>query len=306
MEFIKHGVPQGSILGPLFFLLYINDIASCSSILTFYLFADDTTIFLSHKDINTLERTLNEELVHVSNWLIANKLSLNVGKSNLLIFRHKNNNSIPALNIKINGLAVDEKDHAKYLGILIDNKLTFIHHIQHVNSKLTKGNAILSMVRHYLPKQILISTYNAYIQPHIDYGLNVWGYTNKSHLDIIARQQRKALRLMNFKRKRDDATDLFKTDKVLPLDENLKLSSAKLAWKANKGLLPSPVNSLFHPRSHNNSLHLPYRRLDITQRCSTYQGVKDWNQIPEQIRASNSLNILKTHYKNLLLSQINT
>ena len=142
-EKIKHGVPQGSILGPLLFLLYINDIANCSSILTFYLFADDTTIFLSHKDPKELEKILNEELLHVSNWLIANKLSLNVGKSNLLVFRRKNTH-VPLLNININGLAVEEKDYAKYLGVLIDNKLSFEKHIEHVNGKLTKGNAILS------------------------------------------------------------------------------------------------------------------------------------------------------------------
>ena len=113
MEKIKHGVPQGSILGPLLFLLYINDIANCSSVLSFYLFADDTTIFFSHKNFQTLQQTINDELAHVSNWLIANKLSLNVGKSNALVFHRKNVN-IPPLDIKINGLPIDEKEYAKY------------------------------------------------------------------------------------------------------------------------------------------------------------------------------------------------
>ena len=108
IEHIKHGVPQGSILGPLLFLLYINDISTCSSILSFYLFADDTTTFFSHKDFQTLQQTINTELAHVSAWLIANKLSLNVGKSNALVFRR--NGSQPALDIKIDGLPIDEKE----------------------------------------------------------------------------------------------------------------------------------------------------------------------------------------------------
>ena len=91
-EFIKHGVPQGSILGPLLFLLYINDIAESSHMLDFYLFADDTTIFISDTDPKKLEQTLNTELSNVSKWLVANKLSLNVGKSNFLLFRQSNKN----------------------------------------------------------------------------------------------------------------------------------------------------------------------------------------------------------------------
>ena len=102
-EIIKHGVPQGSILGPLLFLLYINDIAESSRILDFYLFADDTTIFHSDKDPRKLEQTLNTELSHVSKWLIANKLSLNVGKSNFLLFRQTNKQSPPSINVTING-----------------------------------------------------------------------------------------------------------------------------------------------------------------------------------------------------------
>ena len=205
--------------------------------------------------------------------------------------------------LNINGLAVEEKDYAKYLGVLIDNKLSFEKHIEHVNGKLTKGNAILSLVRHLLPKQILINTYHAYIQPHIDYCLNVWGHTYKTHLTTLERQQRKAVRLMNFANKRDDPTDFFKNDKILKLDQSIKLTSAKLIWKASKNLPPSPVNSLFNKRAENNSFHLPYRRLDLTQRTPLFQGVLSWNQIPENIRSSKSLNILKTSYKTLLLSQ---
>ena len=304
LNLIKHGVPQGSILGPLFFLLYINDIANCSSLLNFYLFADDTTIFFAHKDINTVEQTINKELVHVSNWLVANKLSLNVGKSCALLFRQKNDKSIPALNITINGLPIDEKEFAKYLGILIDNKLTFSKHIQHIRTKLNKGNAILSMVRHYLPKKTLLNTYNAQIQPHIDYGINIWEHTYKSHLTPLYRQQRKALRLMNFKRKRDDTTELFKNDKILPLEQNLQLHSAKLLWKASHDLLPSPLKPLYNKRTQNSSFHLPFKRIDLAMKCSSYNGVQTWNKIPEKIRLSTSLNILKTSYKNNLLSQL--
>jgi hypothetical protein len=301
-DYIRHGVPQGSILGPLLFLLYINDIAESSSLLSFYLFADDTTIFLSHKDQKTLEETLNAELTHVSNWLAANKLSLNVGKSNVLLFRGRNQ-TLPPINLIINGLPVSEKDSAKYLGVMIDNRLTFSKHIEHVKSKLIRGNAILGITRHYLPKSILLNTYHAHIQPHIDYGINAWGHTYKSHLTVLKRHQRKSIRLINFKKKRDATAELFRNNKVLPFDQCLSLASAKLLWKRSNGLLPPTLDKLFQART-NKSFHLPFRRVEISQHCSTYSGVQSWNKLPLNIRTSKTLGAFKTNCKNYFLSKI--
>ena len=110
-DVITHGVPQGSILGPLLFLLYINDIAQASSVLTFYLFADDTAIYLSRKNLHDLEETLNHELVNVCHWLTANKLSLNVKKSNTLLFRTQNESNDCKINLILNGMPIEEKKY---------------------------------------------------------------------------------------------------------------------------------------------------------------------------------------------------
>ena len=126
------------------------------------------------KCIKTLEKTLNEELIKVSHWLIANKLSLNVKKSNALLFRTKNESSAPKINLQLNGSPIEEKISAKYLGIILDHKFTYEEHIKQVRSKLIKGNAILSKVRHFIPEKMLMNTYNAHIQPHIDYGFALW------------------------------------------------------------------------------------------------------------------------------------
>ena len=138
---INSGVPQGSILGPLLFLLYINDIYNSSEVLDFRLFADDTSILFADKSLDTIEQTVNYEMKNVSEWLLANKLSPNVVKSNFLIIRpHKNNRIV---NLKINDENLKQETSSKYLGVLIDDKLNWKHHINQLNTKISKSIGIL-------------------------------------------------------------------------------------------------------------------------------------------------------------------
>ena len=157
------------------------------------------------------------------------------------------------------------------------------------------------MVRHYVPKQILINTYNAHIQPHIDYCLPVWGYTYKTHLLPVQRQQRKAVRIMNFMKKRDDPNSFFKADNLLRLDESLKLSSAKFIWKVQNHLVPPSIESIF-TRRNDLSFHVPHRRIDVTQHCISFNGIQVWNRIPQKIKLAKSISSLKINYKKFLLN----
>ena len=139
LDYVKHGVPQGSVLGPLSFLLYINDIALSSNICKFTLFADDTSLFYSHDSKTEGAKILNAELSKIAEWLAANKLSLNVSKSKLLVFsnRHTSVDSNDT-DIYINGEKLKEVDHAKYLGALIDNKLNWAYQINAVSLNFPK------------------------------------------------------------------------------------------------------------------------------------------------------------------------
>ena len=145
--YVKCGVPQGSVLGPLLFLLYINDITESSNIFSFFLFADDTTVFYSNKSNPETENILNTELNKISGWLAANKLSLNVGKSKLMKFSLTDNKKMQTSNILINAIPVQEKTVTKYLGTLIDNKLNWKQHIQYVKSKISRAIGIISKTR---------------------------------------------------------------------------------------------------------------------------------------------------------------
>ena len=126
------GVPQGSVLGPLLFLIYINDFHNCSELLDFHLFADDASLFFKHKDINILESEINSELANVHIWLSATKLSLNIEKSNFVIF-HPVQKKIPQKVILfINNQSLTEENCIRYLGVYIDSNISWKSHINYI------------------------------------------------------------------------------------------------------------------------------------------------------------------------------
>ena len=203
-EEIVCGVPQGSVLGPLLFLSYVNDIYRCSQIFDFYLFADDTNLLYSNKDLKDLETVVNEELMKVGDWLDPNKLSLNTSKSNFVIFhpyQHKPDCTIQ-LEIYNNDLKesvpLEQKTFVKYLGILIDNNLSWKYHIDYISSKVSKGIGMSARLRLLVPFATLLNIYRCLIEPYISYGLIAWGQAANIHLNKILILQKRALRLMYF------------------------------------------------------------------------------------------------------------
>ena len=135
MQFIKCGVPQGSVLGPVLFILFINDICNVSNLLTFVLFADETKKFCSNENVEVLQATLNRELSKLFVWFSINKLSLNLGKTNYMLFRSRPPDL--ELHLKINNAEIPKVTATKFLGIIIDDRLNWKPHIQSVKSKLS-------------------------------------------------------------------------------------------------------------------------------------------------------------------------
>ena len=181
IESITYGVAQGSILGPLLFLLYINDLNNSVNCLP-RLFADDTCLIIDSPNLASLEIEMNKDLTNVYNWSIANKLSLNPSKSNHLIISPKQNILSPHVTLIVNNLPILSCDKAKYLGVFIDLRLNFHSHIKSVENKVARSVGILSKLKHFLPSNSLLKLYYAFIHPHLLYGLSIWGCTHKSYL----------------------------------------------------------------------------------------------------------------------------
>ena len=167
---INFGVPQGSILGPILFLLFINDLPNATK-LFIKLFADDTFLCLQNSDLSKLEIDVNVELRKVCEWLASNKLTLNVSKSKYMI-TSANRRITPNLNIYINEELMEECDSYKYLGVMIDKSLTWKEHIQYVCKKVTKSCGYLAKLRHFVSTDTLISIYYALVHSYVRYGIS--------------------------------------------------------------------------------------------------------------------------------------
>ena len=179
---ISCGVPQGSILGPLLFLIYINDLPLASKSAAAILFADDTNTLYTGKNYHELVVNVSIDLKILSDWFKCNKLALNETKTNLMIFHRKNNKPPENLTVTLNGITLDRVVTTKFLGVLIQENLLWENHIEYVGNKISVSTAILARLKHYIPKNILLIIYNSLCLSHISYALSVWGNSSPTSL----------------------------------------------------------------------------------------------------------------------------
>ena len=195
---INCGVPQGSVLGPLLFLLYINDLAKVAKKLTFFLFADDTNIYYESSNILDIQKTVNKELRKVRKWLEANRLALNIDKTNFVIFHSPQNIPNDRVIIKFGRKKVNQETCVKFLGVLLDSSLSWKPHITELSKKLSRTVGLFDKTRHYAPLETLKLLYYGIFFPFISHGVHVWGLTYPIHLNKVFILQKKIIKCMTF------------------------------------------------------------------------------------------------------------
>ena len=284
---INCGVPQGSILGPILFLLYINDIVNVSDMLFTILFADDSSIFVHGKNPDELVQLINKELQNLVIWLNANKLSLNVDKTNYMFFSLSNQKLRYSSNVMINNVNVTKVSHIKFLGIIIDSQLKWTNHVQYIRSKISKGLGILCKARKLLNRSTLVTLYYSFIYPYLTYCIEIWGSANSTVLSSLFKLQKRAVRVITSSPFNTHIHSLFQDLKILTLDKIYIYFLGLFMYKVNSGLVPPifqsfvSLNSDIHQHNTRQSqlLHLPLCNSTAYNKCVSFKGIKLWNLI---------------------------
>ena len=305
------GVPQGSILSPLFFLIEINDLKNCTK-LEVINYADDTLLYQSIPQHINAENWINEEFNKVTHWMYKNHLKPNYNKTNYLTFTNKPEyNNLNLYGNKINKTnKIQKVDSCNYLGMIIDNKLNWKLQIDKIKKKISKTVGILYRIRYYLNKTSLKLIYNSLILSYVRYGILNYGRASKVALQPISILMNRGLRCINFiGRRTKRISQIYFDEKILTLQDTFQLELGKFCYKFKKDLLPNSFNQIFtnipqiHSYNTRNSNNRFFRPKHTGRGYKTLQnlGSKLWNKIPLEIKNSSTIFIFTQKYKQHLL-----
>ena len=310
IENINVGVPQGSVLGPILFMLFINDISQHIHLGTCNLYADDCLIYCTGNSVDDVSNKLQQSVNDISDWYNGNDLLLNVDKCNTMLigskhkFLHLNGND--ELNISLHNISVSQVDVVKYLGVTLEKSLSWDYHVNDVCSKLSKKVGMLARIRKSTPHEILLKIYNSVVQPTIDYCLTVWGNTTTCNLNKIQRIQNYAARIMTneFDYINVRGIELVKRLGWMSVKQRFNYFCLLLMFKCIHGQAPDYLCNnvvmecevqLRQTRSSDyNNVYVPFATNETVTKTLMFTGAVLWNSLPHHVQDITSLNTFKS------------
>ena len=316
---VIQGVPQGSVLGPVLFLLFVNDMPLEIINSTIDIYADDTTLLSCSKwnDI-TLNQTIAQDLNNIEKWAIENKMFLNAKKTKSMLvsgkrLRKRLSADNTNLNITLTGKNIEQVANHKILGVNLDQDLTFETHVEELCKKLSKRLGLLRRISSYLKQKQKAYYYEAVIKPLLLYGSPIWSSSNKGNLDNVLRMQKRAARIILEAERRTPSVTMFNTLEWVPFYTEVYVNRCTLAYKRLNGLTPNYINSLLKTNSEVHSVNTRYSHLNFVcpnfnrttegGRTFSVRTIKDWNALPPAMKQSVHAKCFKTKLFNSILEE---
>ena len=297
---ITIGVPQGSILGPILFLIFINDMPNCSEFFSSTLFADDSTFSTSVENLTDSIQSINTELIKIQNWTLSNRLTINVEKTEMMCFTKKPIEVNDGL-VFLSGEALRFSDNCTFLGVKLDTNLTFKNHVSHIMNKLSKNTGILYRIKNNLTTEARLNYYHSLLLPYMSFNVIVWGSTFKTYLEPLVLQQKRIVRIIADAHYLEHTNPLFFKFKLLKFYDIYKFFVSIYMFnkiKSGAYMVKHSVNT----RSRGMAQPV-FQRLTTTQHSIDFCGPKVWNELPLHIRNIEKLHTFKKQLKQHLIDQ---
>lgn len=302
---VTHGVPQGSILGPLMFIIFMNDLPLCvDSELDMY--ADDSTLHAAAKTLEELEEILSKDMASVQQWCRENRMVANTDKTkSMLITTQQRQARLPRsdLNVVFNDVTLENVEKEKLLGVTVDKHLTWRHHVDRTAGKVSKSIALLRRIKKYLSRDVRLTYYNSFIQPHLDYCSTIWGLS--THVPRLQTLQKMAVRVIMDVPRLTHSAPLFSECKIMPFQNRVKFRSVTLVKKSLLKLTPSYMTSMFQyvsdvsvkvtRSSQSDLLYVPRCDLCVSRRTLRYNGAKLYNTLDKTNHECKALGEFKSN-----------